>query len=100
MKFITKIEGTDLRFRLEPVGGNEYHIILEKKFKKYIFLTKWERVKKHVQTIDSDRGDAMHKYLKFTKALYEAYKIEDENGVSNHPNFVAGFPSTVNFSQE
>jgi hypothetical protein len=99
MKFITKIEGTDLRFRLEAVGGNEFQIILEKKHKKYFFFTKWERIKKHVQTIDSDRGDAMHKYTKFTKALYDAYVAEDESGVSNHPNFVAAFPTSVNFSE-
>jgi hypothetical protein len=99
MKLVTKIEGTDLRFRLEGIGGNEYNIILEKNEKLFGFLPKWERVKKFAQSIDTDRADAMHKFTKFSKTLYETYlkelSEESSDTVSNHKNFIEKFPASV-----
>jgi hypothetical protein len=100
MELTSKIEGTNLRFRLEGTGGNEFFIILEKKTKLFGLFPVWERVGKHSQSIDTDRADAMHKYNKFTKVLYESYNSDKENSGINHSNFVASFPESFDFSSE
>jgi hypothetical protein len=77
MSLITNIEGTDYRFRLHPLGFNEHAILLENKQKKLFGLySKWVLVKKHRDTIDLDRRDALGKFKKFTRELYKNHMLD------------------------